>query len=155
METVGAMVSGAETMVETVNVAEASADVFPAASRALAETEWDPPDSIPRVLDQMVVPAAEEKAPPSKEVSTKVTPTLSEAVPETVTVPETVLPLAGKRMEIVGEEVSAGGGGVLPVNSYAPMSCLDPCGLVMPSLSVGAFIVGSPLSMAGLVLCKR
>jgi hypothetical protein len=52
--------------------------------------------------DQLVVPEAGEKAPPSTCTCTELTPRVSEAVPETVMVPETEEPLVGEEMATVG-----------------------------------------------------
>ena len=51
-----------------------------------------------RLKDQLEVPDASEKAPLSTCTATELSPTESEAVPETVVVPETVAPLAGEEM---------------------------------------------------------
>jgi hypothetical protein len=50
------------------------------------------------------VPEAVEKAPPSTCTATELRATESEAVPETVMVPETVAPLAGEEMATTGVE---------------------------------------------------
>jgi hypothetical protein len=63
---------------------------------------------LPRLNDQLVVPEAGEKGPPSTCTATELIPRESEAVPETVMVPETEAPL-------VGEEMATVGGRALPV----------------------------------------
>jgi hypothetical protein len=65
---------------------------------------------------QLLVPVALEKLPESTRTCTAVTPTLSEAVPETVTFPETVAPEAGEVIETVGGVVSGGGVGVVELS---------------------------------------
>ncbi|OLB34027.1 MAG: hypothetical protein AUH11_19635 [Acidobacteria bacterium 13_2_20CM_57_17] len=55
-----------------------------------------------REKDQLVVPEAFEKAPPSTESCTEVMGRPSEATPETVVVPERVAPLAGLLIDTVG-----------------------------------------------------
>jgi hypothetical protein len=55
-----------------------------------------------REKDQLEVPEALEKLPLSTETCTEVIATLSEAVPVTLRVPETVAPLAGEVMEMEG-----------------------------------------------------
>ena len=52
-----------------------------------------------------------QSAVPSTEIVTAVTPTLSLAEAVTVTVPDTVAPLAGAVMPTAGGVVSGGGGG--------------------------------------------
>ena len=65
-----------------------------------------------RLKDQLEVPEAVEKAPPSTCTATELRATESEAVPETVMVPETVASLAG-------EEIAAEGFGLTPVPESA------------------------------------
>jgi len=55
-----------------------------------------------REKDQLMVPEAFEKAPPSTESCTEVMGRPSEATPETVVVPERVAPLAGLLIDTVG-----------------------------------------------------
>src|SRR6267378_2962686 len=57
---------------------------------------------VSRLKDQLVVPEAREKVPPSTRTWTELTPRGSEATPETVIVPETVAPLVGEEMATVG-----------------------------------------------------
>jgi hypothetical protein len=80
--------------------------VIPAASvtfafRVCGAFEREP---VLREKDQLVVPEALEKEPPSTESCTELRVTESEAVPETAMVPETVEPLEGEEMETEGEE---------------------------------------------------
>src|SRR5947209_7433038 len=67
----------------TLIVMVARVDALPAASLYLASTVWDPSESelVFRPNDQFVVPAADEKLPPSTRTCKEVTPTMSEAVP--------------------------------------------------------------------------
>ena len=60
-----------------------------------------------RLKDQLLVPEAVEKLPLSTCTATELRATESEAVPETVTVPETVAPLAEEEMVTEGLEVTA------------------------------------------------
>jgi hypothetical protein len=80
---------------------------MPAASVVLAVRICEPLDRelVLREKDQLEVPEALEKLPLSTESCTEVILTLSEAVPETVVVPETVEPLAGEVMATEGEGV--------------------------------------------------
>src|SRR2546429_9878634 len=55
-----------------------------------------------REKDQLEVPEALAKVPPSTESWTEVMARPSEATPETVVVPETVAPFAGQLMETAG-----------------------------------------------------
>ena len=57
---------------------------------------------VSRGKDQLVVPEAGEKAPPSTCTATELMPRESEAVPETVMVPETEALLVGEEMATVG-----------------------------------------------------
>ena len=57
-----------------------------------------------RLKDQLVVPEAVEKLPLSTCTATELRATASEAVPETVMVPETVAPLAGEEIATTGAE---------------------------------------------------
>ena len=57
---------------------------------------------VSRLKVQFVVPEAEEKAPPSICTATELRPKGSEAVPETVMVPEMEAPLVGEEMITVG-----------------------------------------------------
>lgn len=70
---------------------------------------------VSRLKDQLVVPEAREKVPPSTRTWTELTPRGSEATPETVIVPETVAPL-------VGEEMATVGGRATPVPDNAMMA---------------------------------
>lgn len=56
---------------------------------------------------QLEVPDADEYAPPSTATWTELMDTLSDAVPATETVPETVAPLAGELIVTAGEGVTA------------------------------------------------
>ena len=76
----------------------------PAESLTLAERVCDPLEKelVLREKDQLVVPEALAKAPPSTETCTEVMVRPSEATPETVVVPETVAPFAGLLIDTVG-----------------------------------------------------
>jgi hypothetical protein len=82
---------------------ELEADLL-AESVTLAEREWVPLERELefRLKDQLVVPEALEKEPPSTETCTELMDRPSEATPETERVPETVAPLEGLEMETVG-----------------------------------------------------
>jgi len=56
-------------------------------------------EAVFKLYDQLVVPDAFEYAPLSTESCTELTATVSEAVPVTLTVPETVAPFAGDVIE--------------------------------------------------------
>ncbi len=77
---------------------------LPAESLTLAERAWEPLERelVLREKDQLEVPEALLKAPPSTETCTEVMARPSEARPETVVVPETVAPLAGLLIDTVG-----------------------------------------------------
>jgi hypothetical protein len=78
-------------------------------------------------------------AAPSSRSWTPATPTLSDAVADTVTLlPDTVAPLAGAVIDAVGGVVSAA------PNSSAPMSCAGPIGRVWPSQSSVTFANATP-----------
>ena len=76
----------------------------PAASVTLAVNVCEPfaSEAVLRLKDQLLVPDALEKLPPSTATCTAVRATESEAVPETLIVPETVEPLAGEVIATVG-----------------------------------------------------
>src|SRR5438105_14844168 len=86
----------------------AAVAVFAAASRATAVKVWVPsPTTV--VFQEMEYGLAVTSAPrlaPSSLNWTPTTPTLSEALAETVTVPTTVAPAAGEVIETVGGVVS-------------------------------------------------
>jgi hypothetical protein len=77
---------------------------LPAESVTLAERVWGPLERELelRLMDQLEVPEALEKAPPSTDSCTELIDKPSEAMPETEIVPETVEPLAGLEMETEG-----------------------------------------------------
>ena len=80
----------------------------PALSVALAVRVWEPLERelVLRDMDQLEVPEVLAKKPLSTESCTELMATLSEAVPETVVMPETVEPLEGEVMVTDGEEVA-------------------------------------------------
>jgi hypothetical protein len=77
---------------------------LPAESLTLAERVWEPLERelVLREKDQLEVPEALAKEPPSTESWTEVMARPSEATPETVVVPERVAPLAGLLIDTVG-----------------------------------------------------
>src|SRR5712692_1069609 len=96
-------------VLSTVTLTAAEVAVFPAASRATAVRVWAP--SATKVVFQEIEYGVEVTSAPKLTPSSlnwmPTTPTLSEAVAETVTaVPETVAPLAGAVTETVGGVVS-------------------------------------------------
>ena len=94
-DTVGAVVSPFCTVTDT------AADVvwLPAASRARAVSVCEPlaVAVVFQLTEYGAVASSAPSATPSSRNCTPATPTLSDAVAETVTVPETVLPAAGRR----------------------------------------------------------
>jgi hypothetical protein len=82
---------------------ELEADLL-AESVTLAEREWVPLERELelRLKDQLVVPEALEKEPPSTETCTELMGRPSEATPETEREPETVAPLEGLEIETEG-----------------------------------------------------
>jgi hypothetical protein len=104
-ETVGGVVStGGGTLLSTVTLTLLLVVLFPAASRAMAVRVWEPFAIVvvfQEVLWGLVVSSVPRLVPSSRNW-TPTTPTLSEAVAETVTVPDTVAPLAGAVIVTVG-----------------------------------------------------
>src|SRR5437660_11980248 len=108
-ETVGGVVS----LLLTVTVTAVEVVVLPVVSRARAVRVWAPLS--PMVSQETEYGAAVTSAPrlePSSRNWTPATPTLSEAVADTNTVPDTVAPDAGAVTETVGGVVSAPSTGV-------------------------------------------
>src|SRR5215471_4536890 len=83
---------------------------------------------------------------PSTRNCTPTTATLSEAVAETVTAPETVLPEVGAVIETLGGVVSVGGGAPAEPNSNAPTSIAD------PTTTLGSASAGSTYCHCGVKL---
>src|SRR5438309_4622816 len=77
---------------------------MPAELLTLADRVCDPLEKelVLREKDQLVVPEALAKEPPSTETWTEVMARPSEATPETVVVPETVAPFAGLLIDTAG-----------------------------------------------------
>src|SRR2546422_274190 len=104
---------------ETVTLTTSEVVWLPAASRARAASVWVPLDAI-EAFHATEYGAAVSSAPsgaPSRRNWTPLTPTLSDAVAETVTEgPDTVEPFAGAVIEMAGGVVSDHG------YSSAPMS---------------------------------
>jgi hypothetical protein len=123
------------TLTETLEVTE-----FPAPSTALAMTVWVP-FVTPLVFhchDQDEVPDAACHAPPSTWTATLATPTLSELVPLTATVPASVAPLVG--------DLNATVGGVVSVTLLSTLADTLPV-VTLPELSVArAVMVWVPLA---------
>src|SRR5207253_918899 len=126
IETVGGVVS--DVALPTVTLTAAEVAVFPAASRATAVKVWDPLLAVV-VIQARVQRAAvisEPRLTPSSLNCTPTTLTLSEAMAETVTVPETVAPFAGAVIATVGVVVSA-------TVSDAVLLVIDPLEATMPA----------------------
>jgi hypothetical protein len=72
-------------------------------------TVWPPlaVGVVAQLHDHGLVPVASWYCPPSTATSTLATPVLSDALPLTLAVPETVVPGAGLEMTMVGAVVSA------------------------------------------------
>src|SRR5437762_982775 len=107
METVGGVVSAVELLSVTVTAREVVR--FPAASRAMAVSVCEPFDAVV-VFHEFEYGEAVSSAPrlaPSSCNWTPATPTLSDALADTVVVPETVEPPVGLVIETVGGVVSA------------------------------------------------
>ena len=92
-----------EALLTEISTRELVAEL-PAESLTLAEREWVPSERelVLRLTDQLVVPEAFTKAPPSTDSCTELIVKPSEATPETEIVPETVELLAGLEMETEG-----------------------------------------------------
>src|SRR5262245_37076249 len=108
--TVGGAVSGGGALL-TVTVTTAEVVLLPAASRAEAVRVCVPFPTVP-VFQETEYGALVSSAPsatPSRKNCTPATPTLSEALADTVTVPDTVAPFAGEVMLAEGGVVSGGG----------------------------------------------
>src|SRR6266540_4001379 len=86
-------------------------ETLPAASVERAATEWAPFESeaVLTLKDHVLVPAG-EKLLPSTRAWTVASRTLSEAVPETIVLPDTVVPDVGSVIATVGGVLSRGGG---------------------------------------------
>src|SRR5258708_5917981 len=112
MLTVGGVVSEGGPLA-TVTVTGAEVVRLPAASRATAVMVCEPLLAV-AVFQEIEYGALVSSAPklaPSILNCTPATPTLSEALAVTVTVPDTVWPLLGEVMLTLGGVVSCGGGG--------------------------------------------
>ena len=102
------LVGGAATVLLTVTVRAADVVTLPAASRATARSACEP-FAAPVVLQLIAkgaVVSAEPRLMPFRVNWTDVTPTLSDALAETVTVPLTVAPAVGAERLTVGAVVS-------------------------------------------------
>src|SRR5437899_6851383 len=128
---------------ETVTVTAADVPVLPAASRATAVRVWEPL-LVVVVSHEIEYGAVATSAPrfwPSSLNCTPTTPTLSEAVAETVVVPETVEPERGEVMLTVGGVVSEGG----PLERLTPTPAAS-----IPPVPVLKWSSGSPVVRSNL-----
>jgi hypothetical protein len=92
---------------------------------------------------QLAVPVAVCHGEPSTDTCTEATPTSSEAVPPTLTVPLTVEPADGLEIETAGGVVSAGGGGgaVVVVVGAGAVVVVVGAGAVVVVVGAGAVVV--------------
>src|SRR5436190_1978454 len=99
--------SGADALA-TVTGAVTVEETLPERSTAWAARVWLPLVSadVSQDHDQLAVPVAWLHPPPSTEMRTLATPTLSVALPVTLTVPDTVTPGCGEAMETFGAVAS-------------------------------------------------
>src|SRR5262249_41324206 len=104
IETVGGVVSG----LFTVTLRSAVTPTLPAASRATALSLCVPFDTVvvSQAIDQGAAVSSAPRLLPSSLNCTPTTPTLSDALADTVTVPSTVAPLDGAVIETVGGMMS-------------------------------------------------
>src|SRR5688572_4805592 len=103
-------IAGAVTS-RTVTLTAAEVVAFPAASRAIARSVWIPGVAVV-LFHEIEYGAAVSRVPrlaPSSWNCTLATPTLSLALAETDTEPETLAPAAGAVMDTVGGVGSGGG----------------------------------------------
>src|SRR5206468_5268058 len=110
--------TGGVRSLATVTVTAAEVVVFPAASRATAVRVCEPllTAVVSQEREYVLVESSGPRFAMSSLNCTPTTPTLSEAVAETVMVPETELLAAGAATDTAGGVVS-GGGGVMKVES--------------------------------------
>ena len=115
--------SKAEVVLLTVMATVAEVVWFPAASRATAIKVCDPFVAVVVFQDTEYgeIVSSAPRALPSSLNCTPATPTLSEALAETLTVPETVAPPLGAETDTEGAVVSDGGGGG---GGTVPAECL-------------------------------
>jgi len=109
------VVSGVGVVFDTVTVIPPDVVMFPAASRAVAVSVCVPLVAVV-VIHDIEYGDAVSSAPrfaPSSLNWTPVTPTLSDAVADTVVIPEMVAPVVGAVRETVGNVVSPEGGGTV------------------------------------------
>ena len=120
MVTVGGVVS----RLLTITVTGAEVAVLPAASRATAVSVWVPFGA--RVVVQATVYGgaltSTPRLVPSSLNCTPATPTLSEALADTVTVPVTVAPAGGAAIETAGGVTSGGAPVQAPSKAHAVAS---------------------------------
>ncbi len=95
-------------VLETITVTADEMVVFPAASLAVAVRVWEPlgTETVYQVPEYGGMISSELRLEPSSLNWTPATPTLSEAVAETVTLPETVVLVVGRVIATVGEVMS-------------------------------------------------
>src|SRR5262245_26184287 len=105
----------------TVTPTGAEAAGFPAASKARAVKLCAPVAAEDVFRDAVSGDAVSvDRTTPSTRNSTRVTPTLSEALAVSVTVPLTVVPAEGAVKDTAGGVASAGGGALFTVTETAP-----------------------------------
>src|SRR6266516_207980 len=104
---------GGGALLATVTVTGAEVARLPAASRATAVRVCEPllVVVVSKAIEYGAVVSSTPLLTPSSWSCTPATPTLSEALAVTVTVPDIVAPFAGEVMLTVGGVVSGGGGG--------------------------------------------
>jgi hypothetical protein len=109
---VGAVIPTVGALLSTVTVTLLLVVVSPAASRAMAVRVWEPLLAVVVFHETLygVAVSSEPRFAPSRRNWTPTTPTLSVAVAETVTVPDTVASLVGAVIVTVGGVVSRGSG---------------------------------------------
>src|SRR5690348_5575308 len=107
----------------TVTLAAAEVPMFPAASRATATRVWGPLATVPlsQVIEYGGLVMGVPKGALSNWNCTLATPTLSEAVADTITLPDTVLPFDGEVMAAVGGVVSEEGGSTSNASTQTPV----------------------------------
>src|SRR5437588_1647902 len=110
MLTVGGVVSGGGPLA-IVTVTGAEVLLLPAASRATAVRVCEPLSDVlvPTETEYGALVSSAPSGAPSTKNCTPTTPTLSEALADTVSVPCTVWPFTGEMMLTVGGVVSGGG----------------------------------------------
>ncbi|OLC50432.1 MAG: hypothetical protein AUH43_04990 [Acidobacteria bacterium 13_1_40CM_65_14] len=129
----------------TVTVTGVDVVVLPAASRATAVNEWLPFDVVvvSHANEYGLVVSSAPRLAPSNVNCTPATPRLSDAFADTVTLVETVAPLAGAVIDTVGGVVSAGIGERISqiVRLYrSPAGAVSLIVTLVPAAAVGLVI---------------